>query len=168
MHEQNRDANPDQGQVFHVDSDWKSRARAEKEKLTRESGRGGPKAGAPGSAAPGQPSRGGPGELPPANITALVSELATRALAGLGQMEHPESGRPELDLEMARYAIDMLGVVQEKTRGNLSPQEDALLEDTVYQLRMVFVRVRDAAVRQAAGGVRAPGPGPGIGGQIPR
>lgn len=69
----------------------------------------------------------------------LVLSLSTSAMYQLGLVEDPVAGRIPADFEAARHTIDMLGVVQEKTRGNLSPQEQQLLEQVLYELRMSFV-----------------------------
>ena len=63
------------------------------------------------------------------------------AMANLGQAPDPATGRPHVDLEQARFAIDLLAVLQDKTRGNRTPDESAVLEEMLSTLRMGFVRL---------------------------
>ena len=74
-----------------------------------------------------------------ADFETLVLSLSTSAMYQLGLVEDPVAGRLPADFEAARHTIDMLAVVQEKTRGNLSPQEQQLIEQVLYELRMSFV-----------------------------
>ncbi|MDR1045394.1 MAG: DUF1844 domain-containing protein [Candidatus Adiutrix sp.] len=78
--------------------------------------------------------------LPPADLAGLLVGLATSALIHLG--ENPDGGptpsRP--DLPAARHAIDLLAVLQAKTKGNLLPEEEALLTTLLYDLRMKYVK----------------------------
>ncbi len=57
----------------------------------------------------------------------------------LGEVPNPATGEPHADLEQARYLIDILGMLQEKTHGNLTAEESVLLEDLLYELRMKYV-----------------------------
>jgi hypothetical protein len=63
------------------------------------------------------------------------------AMANLGQAPDPVTGRPRVDLEQARFAIDLLAMLQEKTRGNRTPDESAVLEEMLTTLRMGYVRL---------------------------
>jgi Domain of unknown function (DUF1844) len=63
------------------------------------------------------------------------------AMANLGQAPDPATGRPHIDLEQARFTIDLLAVLQDKTRGNRTPDESAVLEEMLSTLRMGFVRL---------------------------
>ena len=85
-----------------------------------------------------------PGGLPPipADFAGLVISLAAQASMLLGLMP----GGPPPDLEGARGVISLVEMLQEKTRGNRTPEEDRLLDDVLYQLRMAFVaRSRERA-----------------------
>jgi hypothetical protein len=62
-------------------------------------------------------------------------------MMSLGQMPIPGQQQPEVNLPQAQYVIDLLSVLQEKTKGNLSPEETTLLEDLLHQLRMMYVAV---------------------------
>ena len=69
----------------------------------------------------------------------LINAMAQPALLYLGEIPHPATGQPTLDLEGARIQIDMLDLLRVKSRGNLTPQEENLLESVLYQLRMRYV-----------------------------
>lgn len=88
----------------------------------------------------------------------LVMSLSTSAMYQLGLVEDPVRGRPPADLEGAQHTIDMLGVIQEKTRGNLTAAEQRLLEQVLYELRLSFVAL---AGGKSAQGSSAPGGKPG-------
>jgi hypothetical protein len=62
-----------------------------------------------------------------------------QALAALGELPYPGSNEPQKDLEQARTLIDILGILQEKTRGNLTVEEERLLEGLLYDLRMRYL-----------------------------
>ncbi len=69
----------------------------------------------------------------------LIRSFAGTAMLQLGLVEDPVHGRIPPDLEAARETLDMLGLLEEKTRGNLTPSEKAFLEDVLYQLRVSYV-----------------------------
>ena len=71
----------------------------------------------------------------------------------LGDIPSPQSGRPELNIGAAKQQIDLLGLLQEKTKGNLSREEEQLMQTLLTELRLRFVEVRQAAAA-AAGGKR--------------
>lgn len=74
-------------------------------------------------------------QLPPATFSSFITSVAASAMASLG--EGP--GATE-DLQMARHTIDILGVLKEKTAGNLDEEEEKLLETLLYETRMQFVQ----------------------------
>ncbi|MBI4964641.1 MAG: DUF1844 domain-containing protein [Desulfomonile tiedjei] len=76
---------------------------------------------------------------PKIDFSTLVMSLANTALFQLGLIKASESEEPQKDLNGARQTIDILGLLEEKTRGNLTDQEQAILKETLFQLRMVFV-----------------------------
>ncbi|MBI3312264.1 MAG: DUF1844 domain-containing protein [Candidatus Omnitrophica bacterium] len=69
----------------------------------------------------------------------FLSTLSMQALMSLGEIPHPVTQTAQADLEQARYLIDVIGMLKEKTQGNLSPEEAALIEDVLYELRMKYV-----------------------------
>lgn len=82
-----------------------------------------------------------PTGVPEASFLNLLNMLAVEAAMHLG-MIHPQGQEPlPVDLESARHLIDMLGMLQAKTRGNLTAEEDSLLENILADLRMQFVAV---------------------------
>ena len=78
-------------------------------------------------------------ELPAARFDLFVSGLAMEALVSLGEMPHPTTRKPAVNFRQAKYLIDVLGVLEEKTRGNLSVDEERLLKDALHQLRMRYL-----------------------------
>ncbi len=88
--------------------------------------------------------------LPPASFTFLVFSLRTQAEVHLGLMPYGEEEDQKPDLDLARHAIDMLGVLTEKTKGNLSLEEQRLLENSLTELRFRFVQVSEEVAKAAA------------------
>lgn len=79
-----------------------------------------------------------------ADFSHFLLGLATSALIELGAMAHPGTGKTSVNIEEARYIIDILGMLEEKTKGNLSPQEESHLKEILFNLRMTFVNVQKA------------------------
>lgn len=75
----------------------------------------------------------------------LINAMAQPALIYLGEIAHPGTGKPEINLEQARLNIDMLALLRVKCRGNLTHDEEALLDGLLYQLQMRYVAKSDAA-----------------------
>ena len=126
----------DQEKKLIIDDDWKQEAQREKEILAAKEKEAQEKTEE-------AETHGRSGPLPPAELSGLVSMLATQAFFALGLVrtrEEPEE-EPEPDLEMAKFNIDLLGMLEEKTKGNLTDQESKLLQETLSQLRMAFVQV---------------------------
>ena len=73
------------------------------------------------------------------DFTMLINAMAQPALIFLGEVPHPGTGKPEINLEQARLQIDLLDVLRIKSRGNLSPDEEGLLDRVLYELRMRWV-----------------------------
>ncbi len=86
-----------------------------------------------------------PGAENPASFVNFLSTLATNAAASLGAVPHPATGKRSLDLESGKYWLDVLGMIKEKTGGNLHPQEARLLDGLLADLRMQYVTVVRAA-----------------------
>ncbi len=127
---------PDDAPKLHIDADWKEQAQAEKEKLSQKI-----------DDSPRQP---GPDEFPPADMRALVGSLASQALMGLGAYADPQTGRAMIDLMGSRFAIDLLGVLEEKTKGNLTPEEASELKEVLSELRQRFVQIATMIQQQMA------------------
>jgi hypothetical protein len=75
----------------------------------------------------------------PASFISLVMSLASNAAAALGMMPHPVTGETGVDLKTAKHWIDVLGMLEKKTAGNLDPQEDQMVEGLLADLRMQYV-----------------------------
>jgi hypothetical protein len=119
---------------------------------------GGPASSGPGAAAGGtagaaaaRPARGRAGSpaargeraLPEASFATLVNSLVTQILLYLGDLT-PRGVEPQVNLDVAKFNIDLLGVLEEKTRGNLTPEEQKLLDNALYEARMRYVSVASA------------------------
>ena len=122
------DKNDSQKPKIIIDDDWKTQARAEKEKLAEEAKT--PKA------APQAPR-----DLPPASFETLVSSIAMPGMFVLGMIADPRDGKRHVDLDEAKYHIDSLAVLDAKTRGNLEDAETKLLDQTLHELRTQYVRL---------------------------
>lgn len=90
-----------------------------------------------------------PGTDDPASFASFTMSIASNAASSLGMMEHPVTGKREVDLELGKHWIDVLGMLQEKTRGNLPPQEQQILEGLLADLRMQYVSLTNATASKA-------------------
>jgi hypothetical protein len=86
-----------------------------------------------------------PGAEDPASFASFMMSIASNAASSLGMMEHPVTRKREVDLELGKHWIDVLGMLQQKTRGNLLPQEQQILEGLLADLRMQYVSLTNAA-----------------------
>jgi len=77
--------------------------------------------------------------LPPMDFANMVISIGTSAMVSMGQIPDPASGQHYKDLDSAKQTIDMLGVIAEKTKGNLTSAEEQLLTKLLFDLRMGFV-----------------------------
>jgi DNA replication initiation complex subunit (GINS family) len=120
-----------------IDEDWKVEAQKEKERLAAQED-------AERKEAEAQQRQHGP--LPPGDFAALISMLTTQAFFALGLLEvHGQEGEQrQPDLAMAQYNIDMLQTLQDKTKGNLTKEEQKVLSNMLNQLRMAYVKVSDS------------------------
>lgn len=82
-----------------------------------------------------------PGAQDPASFVNFLSTIATNAAASLGAVPHPATGKRSLDLETGKYWLDVIGMINEKTKGNLHPKEARLLEGLLADLRMQYVHL---------------------------
>jgi hypothetical protein len=79
---------------------------------------------------------------PPIDFHTFILSLGSSALLHLGELERPGASAPETDLPMAKHTIDILAMLQDKTRGNLTPAEEKLIESLLFDLRLRFVEAR--------------------------
>ena len=120
----------DETPKIHIDDDWKTQAKAEKEKLTEK--------------AKEQPA-GGAGDIPEPSFDNLVRTMATQALLFMGAIPDPRTGQRIQHLDLSRHHIDTLAVIEEKTKGNLSEEEQEMLTTTLYELRQAYIQLSTAA-----------------------
>jgi Domain of unknown function (DUF1844) len=98
---------------------------------------------------------------PPMSFDQLVQSVYMTAMMQLGAATH-EGQQPQVDILGARQSVDMLAVLAEKTKNNLSAEETRLLDSALFELRMAFLEVTQALARSAAAKAPAAGrPGPG-------
>ena len=126
---------PDDKKII-IDEDWKSQVQAEKEALKRDqaSNHGGAQQGDSND-----PS------WPPASFDLLLTTLITEAMVALGQLPHPVTGKSEMRANQARYFIDTIELLRDKTKGNLDREEELSLENALHQLRMAYLAVGQPA-----------------------
>jgi hypothetical protein len=94
-------------------------------------------------------------ELPdaenPAGFANFIMSIASNAASSLGMMEHPVTHKREVDLELAKHWIDILGMLERKTKGNLAAQEEKILESLLADLRMQYVSLTSSVAPKASG-----------------
>jgi len=81
-------------------------------------------------------------EAQPTDFASFLLSLGSSALVHLGELEHPDHTGLYKNLPLAKQSLDILAMLQEKTRGNLSTEESQLLEQLLYELRMKYVAAR--------------------------
>ncbi len=103
-----------------VDDDWKAEAKQEKERLAEETAKHEP--------------------LPAPTFAELINMIAMQAVVGLGGMSGPGGERIPPSLEVAKHYLDMLQVLEDKTKNNLTDEEKTLLDQVLYEIRMRYVQ----------------------------
>ena len=91
------------------------------------------------------PEEGGAPELPSPDFAFFVTALGMQALLVLGEIEDASGKRAEPDLKQAQYLIDVIQMLSDKTAGNLTKEESAVLQNLLYELRMKFVQKSQSA-----------------------
>ena len=126
---------------LHIDTDWKKQAQEEKRKLAeaQEKQKAAAAAQKPATA-PAAGGRRATRETPTASFSAMVNSMLTQAMLYLGEIV-PQGSEPMLNLDMAKYQVDMLGLLEDKTRNNLAPEEQHLLDTALYEVRTRFINV---------------------------
>ena len=107
-----------------VDDDWKEQVQREKEQLEKSDE---------------EKEEADYSQIPDASFSLIVTTFTTQSLAALGFVPNPATGQPEVNRPLAKHFIDSLGVLEEKTKGNLTPEETSMLNESLHQLRMAFV-----------------------------
>jgi hypothetical protein len=90
-----------------------------------------------------KPEDQGETPLPEINFANFIFSLSTSALIQLGEIPDPVTNKSSKNLPMAKQTIDILGILQEKTKGNLTDDEGALIQNILYDLRMRFVKAKE-------------------------
>ena len=85
-------------------------------------------------------------KLPPPSFSLLVTTLAGQAMLSMGALPDPVTGKREKQLDVARHFIETLAILEKKTAGNLTPDEAALLDGALHQLRLSFVEVQKETI----------------------
>jgi hypothetical protein len=135
---------------LHIDTDWKKQAQEEKRRLADEqekqrAAQAQARAAAPTSAvSAAQPMAGSPAgrrtgrETPQASFGSLVNSILTQAMLHLGELA-PQGQEPAVNLDMAKYQVDVLGILEDRTKNNLTGEEQHLLDSALYDLRTRFI-----------------------------
>jgi hypothetical protein len=109
-----------------VDEDWKDQVEREKVQA------------AAGLSEPGPKSK-----KEDSKFSIFISTLGMQAMVAMGEMADPSTNYKAVNLDQAKYLIDMLGVIQDKTKGNLTVEEGDLINSVVYQLRMKYLELSE-------------------------
>jgi hypothetical protein len=125
-----------------IDEDWKEQVQADREAADQ------PNDSDTDQPDVQRPPSGGP--LPPADLSTIVSMLATQAMLSMGAIPNPISGKQEVHPDQARHFVDLLEVLQEKTKGNCTPDESKMMDGLLHELRMGFLAVQNAPPPQDA------------------
>lgn len=133
-------SSPQENPKLIIDDDWKERVQAEKAAASQ------PQATAKADEQP---------KVPPASFATLIHSLTAQTLSALGQLPDTD-GQPKVHLDLAKHLIDTLGLIEEKTKGNLTPDESELLSQVLYELRMLFVHVRTHGLATGGGSKQSP------------
>jgi hypothetical protein len=145
-----------------IDSDWKHQAQAEREKLAEAEAKAHAEAASKDAA-----GRQGPDGLPPADFRTLIEMLAMQAIMYMGGVADKRTGQAVFDPEYSRHMIDLLSVLEAKTKGNLNAEETADLTGLLHSLRVRWVELSQMMAEQIAsgrGGAGGPPPVSGPGG----
>lgn len=86
------------------------------------------------------PDKEGRCVMPEVTFSAFIMSLNTSVLYHLGVIEDPETKEKNVDLDLARHGIDTLTMIQDKTKGNMSNQEEEMLKNILYDLKIKFVQ----------------------------
>jgi hypothetical protein len=127
---------------LHIDTDWKTQAQEEKRKLAEQEKKRAAESIAPAGVAAARSSAGRrpARELPAASFATLVQSLLTQALFYLGDLAM-QGAEPTVNLDMAKHQLDTLAVLEEKTQGNLTAEEQRMLDGGLYEVRARYVAV---------------------------
>jgi hypothetical protein len=121
-----------------IDEDWKSRVEAEKAEAEKAKS-------APAATATNEDASDlADPPMPPASFEMLLTTLATEALVALGQVPHPVTGKTQVQRNQAKFFIDTVDILRQKTSGNLTTSEQQVIDSLLHQMRLVFVQTATA------------------------
>jgi len=129
-----------QGKKILVDEDWKAQVEAEKEAAKQT---------------PGEPQGAGKaqrpkGPLPPPSLTLLASSLGMQAMIAMWLVALSGGEKPQVDLDEAKHLIDTVEMLFEKTQGNRTAEETAMLDGLLHELRLGYVTVKEKPEAESA------------------
>lgn len=134
----------DEPKIF-VDEDWKARVQREKAEAQSQPKQAGPEM-------PDDANAEAAGQEPPPFV-ALISSLASQTMFALGVIAPRDAKQIVVNLDEAKFTIDLLMMLRDKTKGNLTPEEDGMLTTTISELQQVYVlrvqQVHDSTMQQA-------------------
>ncbi|MFO1020390.1 MAG: DUF1844 domain-containing protein [Planctomycetales bacterium] len=130
------DSSQEKPQII-VDEDWKTKVQREKEGQDQIPAEETPVASADTKPAAGRDAQ----QIPAPDFLTLVAMFYTQSLVALGMIPDPVKKEPEANLPLARHFIDLLGLLEAKTKGNLTPQEAGTLESSLHDLRMAYLEL---------------------------
>lgn len=162
---------PQQKPSLIVDDDWKAQAQAEKQRLAEQEKQRRDAATPAASAAQGSPDQDDDhdhqhGRIPKADFQTLLGTMISNAIMYMGGIADPQTGRPIVAPDHARFHIDLLAVLEEKTKGNLTEEEASALRRAVSELRLEFLElmkaIEQAALRAGPAGMNPNQASPGL------
>lgn len=118
----------------HIDESWKEKAEAQKEKPQ-------PPEEKPQAPQDKAAEQSGSPEDYQVDFTGYVTSLGFQAMIFLGEIPHPVTNKTEKNLKQAKFLIDTMVLLRDKTKGNLTEQEQAILDAAVYELQMKYVEI---------------------------
>jgi hypothetical protein len=131
-----QNADQPQGKKIIVDEDWKAQVEAEKEAAKQPAEEPAAKDKAEATARP-------KGPLPPPSLILLATSLGMQAMVAMGLVAAPDGEKPEVDLDETKHVIGMLDMLWQKTEGNRTAEETAMLDSLLHELRLGYVAVQD-------------------------
>jgi hypothetical protein len=76
-------------------------------------------------------------------FTVFLSSISMQAMVAMGKLQNPVTGKTEKNMDQARFLIDTLGILKEKTKGNLTLEEENLLNESLFNLRLLYVQEKE-------------------------
>ena len=124
---------------MHVDEDWKQAVAEDKARAREHEQK------PPGETPKTSETAGKRGPLPEPSIQLFMAGLYAQTLMLLGEMENPATGEKTVDVQEAAYMVDTIALLRDKTKGNLTPEESAYVQNILTDLRMRYVSATGAS-----------------------